>query len=127
LVCPLLSHSPYFSTSRPPSLFTKQTNADKRSTTGDGEISFGGREDVTSLVNALEGAAVNAAATSSGFQAEGKTPTIISPGGSTTTTSATNPALSEQVSVLILVFPLISLAENLSWGNLSILPMRKKI
>lgn len=30
--------------------------------TGDGEISFGGRQDVSSLMNALEGAAVNAAA-----------------------------------------------------------------
>ncbi|KAK4219277.1 hypothetical protein QBC37DRAFT_154067 [Rhypophila decipiens] len=29
---------------------------------GDGEISFGGRQDVSSLINALEGAAVNAAA-----------------------------------------------------------------
>ena len=30
--------------------------------TGDGEISFGGRQDVSSLINALEGAAVSAAA-----------------------------------------------------------------
>ncbi|KAF3056457.1 hypothetical protein GL218_06639 [Daldinia childiae] len=33
---------------------------------GDGEISFGGGQDVTSLMNALEGAAVNAAAGSTG-------------------------------------------------------------
>jgi hypothetical protein len=30
--------------------------------TGDGEISFGGRQDVSNLITALEGAAVNAAA-----------------------------------------------------------------
>lgn len=30
--------------------------------TGDGEISFGGRTDVSNLINALEGAAINAAA-----------------------------------------------------------------
>ncbi|KAM7209153.1 hypothetical protein V8F20_000491 [Naviculisporaceae sp. PSN 640] len=33
---------------------------------GDGEISFGGRQDVSSLINALEGAAVNAAAGAAG-------------------------------------------------------------
>ena len=30
--------------------------------TGDGEISFGGKQDVSNLISALEGAAVNAAA-----------------------------------------------------------------
>jgi hypothetical protein len=33
---------------------------------GDGEISFGGGQDVTNLLNALEGAAVNSAAANNG-------------------------------------------------------------
>lgn len=51
---------------------------------GDGEISFGGGQDVSNLMNALEGAAVNAAGTAAGRTATGAT-TGITTGGQTGT------------------------------------------
>lgn len=66
--------------------------------TGDGEISFGGRQDVSNLMNALEGAAVNAAgqrANANGAAAP-ETPAAQPPAA---VANAADPSLQEQVSL----------------------------
>jgi hypothetical protein len=80
--------------------------------TGDGEISFGGRQDVSNLITALEGAAVNAAAGAANA-AEGAGNAAAAAAGSSTAAAATavpvpvpntvesastDPVLTEQVS-----------------------------
>lgn len=46
---------------------------------GDGEISFGGKQDVSNLMNALEGAAVSGAAVANAFAAAAPAPAAAAP------------------------------------------------
>ncbi|KAK4127828.1 hypothetical protein N657DRAFT_566399 [Parathielavia appendiculata] len=69
---------------------------------GDGEISFGGRQDVSNLITALEGAAVNAAAGAAnaaegaGNAAAAAPTTVPNPLPNTVASASTDPALAEQ-------------------------------
>ncbi|KAB5545678.1 hypothetical protein GE09DRAFT_215748 [Coniochaeta sp. 2T2.1] len=70
---------------------------------GDGEISFGGRTDVSNLINALEGAAVNAAAGAQAGAAEGAAAAAPAAEAaarpeSVVAAASPDPALSEQAS-----------------------------
>ncbi|KAK5658521.1 hypothetical protein OQA88_1913 [Cercophora sp. LCS_1] len=60
---------------------------------GDGEISFGGKQDVTQLVNALEGAAISAAANANNGIAAAAVPGGNSPA---VQSAAVDPALAQQ-------------------------------
>jgi len=70
---------------------------------GDGEISFGGGQDVSDLVNTLEGAAVTAAAGAAAGGAAPVADTAVTAASTPSTGVAANvqpadPALAEQVS-----------------------------
>ncbi|KAI0514449.1 hypothetical protein F5B22DRAFT_647758 [Xylaria bambusicola] len=66
---------------------------------GDGEISFGGGQDVTSLLNALEGAAVNSAGASNGAAANNAAAEDIQALANPATT--TNAAAAEETTVAV--------------------------
>ncbi|KAK3359983.1 hypothetical protein B0T25DRAFT_116541 [Lasiosphaeria hispida] len=68
---------------------------------GDGEISFGGKQDVSALMNALEGAAVNAAAGAAAAPAAVAAPAVAEPAAAPATAPAVevasaDPTLSQQ-------------------------------